>query len=60
MIHKDLHSENILVRQDSIKLADFGLSRWNENDSKKASKLYGAVPYVDPKGLEEKVCLHIY
>jgi serine/threonine protein kinase len=42
-----------LVHQNSIKLADFGLSKRIEESSNFRSKLFGIVPYVDPKSFSK-------
>ncbi|CAI2175182.1 11157_t:CDS:2 [Funneliformis geosporum] len=48
IVHRDLHSGNILIRQGIIKLADFGLSKRIEAATNQ-SKIFGVIPYVDPK-----------
>ncbi|RGB37180.1 kinase-like domain-containing protein [Rhizophagus diaphanus] len=48
IIHRDLHSKNILVHQNMIKIADFGLSRRIAEVSNKKDVI-GMLPYIDPQ-----------
>ncbi|POG81377.1 kinase-like domain-containing protein, partial [Rhizophagus irregularis DAOM 181602=DAOM 197198] len=53
IIHCDLHSDNILIHQNTIKLADFGLSRRLAEVSTQKDIL-GIVPYIDPQHFQEQ------
>ncbi|EXX54982.1 Rad53p [Rhizophagus irregularis DAOM 197198w] len=54
IIHRDLHANNILVHQNNIKLADFGLSKKIAEASSSASRILGVIPYVDPKKFNDQ------
>ncbi|GBB83453.1 hypothetical protein RclHR1_10190002 [Rhizophagus clarus] len=54
IIHRDLHADNILVHQKRLKLADFGLSKKIARASSSTSKVFGVVPFVDPKSLNDE------
>ncbi|POG70936.1 kinase-like domain-containing protein, partial [Rhizophagus irregularis DAOM 181602=DAOM 197198] len=55
IIHRDLHSKNVLVHQNIVKLADFGLSkRIEESSNLSSTKLFGMVPYIDPKSFSNQ------
>ncbi|CAB4391602.1 unnamed protein product [Rhizophagus irregularis] len=48
--HRDLHSNSVLVHQNTIKLADFGLSkRIKETFNSQSNLEDDIVPYIDPK-----------
>ncbi|RGB25999.1 kinase-like domain-containing protein [Rhizophagus diaphanus] len=49
IVHRDLHSNNVLVNQNTVKIADFGLSKRIEETSNSQSKIFGLIPYIDPK-----------
>ncbi|CAB4391063.1 unnamed protein product [Rhizophagus irregularis] len=53
MVHLDLHSKSILVHQNIIKLADFGLTRRIEEASKNQTRPF-SIPYTDPKRLTNR------
>ncbi|PKY33963.1 kinase-like protein, partial [Rhizophagus irregularis] len=58
IVHRDLHSCNVLVHQNSIKLADFGLSKRVDESSNSQSRLCGMIPYIDPKAITDNLKLN--
>ncbi|KAF0485176.1 kinase-like protein [Gigaspora margarita] len=50
IVHRDLHSKNILIHQGQIKITDFGLAKQiNEISSTSASAVHGMAAYIDPQ-----------
>ncbi|PKY21670.1 kinase-like protein, partial [Rhizophagus irregularis] len=54
IVHNDLNSSNILVHQHDIKFADFGLSKRLDESSRLQSKVFGVIPYTDPKKFSKR------
>ncbi|CAI2187698.1 8409_t:CDS:2, partial [Funneliformis geosporum] len=52
IVHRDLHSGNVLIHQGMIKLADFGFSK-RIDVATSQSKVFGIIPYIDPKRFGE-------
>ncbi|RIB06900.1 kinase-like domain-containing protein [Gigaspora rosea] len=49
IIHRDLHSTNILVHDKRIKLTDFGLSKRLGEATNSSLNFFGVIPYMDPQ-----------
>ncbi|GET58466.1 uncharacterized protein OCT59_023919 [Rhizophagus irregularis] len=54
IVHHDLHSNNILVHKNTIKLTDFGLSKRIKESSNIQSKSFEMVVYIDPQNFDVK------
>src|SRR5215469_6317739 len=48
------NANNILIHQNNITLADFVFSKKIAEASSNTSKILGVIPYVDPKGLNDR------
>nr|CAG8589828.1 1407_t:CDS:2 [Entrophospora candida] len=51
IVHRDLHSKNILIHDGNIKICDFGISRSLLDPSIEACKRLGTIRYSDPQYL---------
>ncbi|CAG8747865.1 30975_t:CDS:2, partial [Racocetra persica] len=49
IIHRDLHTANILIHNEDVKISDFGFSKNLNTTAVTSSKeLYGVIPFIDP------------
>ncbi|KAF0553696.1 actin-like ATPase domain-containing protein [Gigaspora margarita] len=50
IIHRDLHSKNVLIHQEQAKIADFGLSKQIDETSMTSNSIIrGMTAYIEPK-----------
>ncbi|KAF0532020.1 kinase-like protein [Gigaspora margarita] len=49
IIHRDLHSNNILINDNKALIADFGISKQLDETSISSSGAIGMLPYIDPQ-----------
>ncbi|RHZ46355.1 hypothetical protein Glove_624g49 [Diversispora epigaea] len=48
ILHRDLHSKNILIHNNIIKISDFGLAKLTSDSSISLLKTAGLIEYLDP------------
>lgn len=51
IVHNDLHSNNILIQQDSIKLVDSRLNKRVKDTIQISLNSFDIIPYIDPQGV---------
>src|SRR5688572_10075136 len=51
IIHRDLHSKNILCENDDAVISDLGISK-SAMESTGDNKIYGVIPYITPENLQ--------
>ncbi|CAI2165001.1 19794_t:CDS:2 [Funneliformis geosporum] len=52
ILHRDLHSKNIVIHQGEAKIIDLGIAKSTETETDVHSEVFGMIPYIDPKLLE--------
>ncbi|CAG8741858.1 3873_t:CDS:2, partial [Racocetra persica] len=55
IIHRDLHSKNILMNDGKALIADFGISKQLNDTTESSSNSTGIVAYADPRYLKEEI-----
>jgi len=55
IIHRDLHSKNILINNHRAVIADLGLSRLVTPSYTPTSRIAGMIPYIDPQRLNNNI-----
>ncbi|GBC26195.2 kinase-like domain-containing protein [Rhizophagus irregularis DAOM 181602=DAOM 197198] len=58
VLHRDLHSKNIVIHENNAKITDFGISKiQNDQNSTVYMGHFGVIPYMEPKHSDDKVSL---
>ncbi|RIB09548.1 hypothetical protein C2G38_2208620 [Gigaspora rosea] len=52
IIHRDLHSNNILIDDDKAMIADFGISKQLNDTNNSISEIMGVPAYIDPRCID--------
>ncbi|RGB27447.1 kinase-like domain-containing protein [Rhizophagus diaphanus] len=52
ILHRDLHSKNIVIHQGEAKIIDLGIAKSTETETNLHPGVFGMISYIDPKLLE--------
>lgn len=52
ILHRDLHSKNIVIHEGEAKIIDLGIAKSTETETNLHSGVFGMITYIDPKILE--------
>jgi serine/threonine protein kinase len=54
ILHRDLHSKNVVIHQGEAKIIDLGIAKSTETETNiHSSDAFGIISYIDPKLLED-------
>ncbi|RGB35138.1 kinase-like domain-containing protein [Rhizophagus diaphanus] len=53
ILHRDLHSGNIVIHQGEAKIIDLGIAKSMETQTNIHSGVFGVIAYIDPKRLND-------
>ncbi|CAI2182029.1 2517_t:CDS:2 [Funneliformis geosporum] len=54
IVHRDLHSENIFIHKNNVKIGDFGISKCICEETSKLLKGFASIKYTDPEYLKSQ------
>ncbi|RIA96645.1 kinase-like domain-containing protein [Glomus cerebriforme] len=53
VLHRDLHSRNVVIHENNAKIIDFGISRIQNQESGGFIRNRGVIAYMDPKRISD-------